>query len=86
MGLTGAVRDHVSVMQDLPHGGGGDVMDEPDQFTLHAPMSPGGFSAAMPITSLLIAAAVGDARVGDVPSSSISARPPFGAKPGLWQE
>jgi hypothetical protein len=31
-----------SVMQDLPHGAGGDAMAEPDQLALHPPMSPGG--------------------------------------------
>jgi hypothetical protein len=31
-----------SVVQDLPHGGGGGPMAEPDQFTLDAPVSPGG--------------------------------------------
>ena len=30
------------VMQDLPHGRGGDAMAEPDQFALHPPVSPGG--------------------------------------------
>jgi hypothetical protein len=33
---------NASVVQDLPHRGGGDAMAEPDQFALHAPMSPGG--------------------------------------------
>jgi transposase InsO family protein len=28
--------------EDLPHGGGGDAMAEPDQFALHAPVPPGG--------------------------------------------
>jgi hypothetical protein len=28
--------------EDLPHRGGGDAMAQPDQFTLHAPVSPGG--------------------------------------------
>jgi hypothetical protein len=30
------------VMQNLPHGGGGDAMAEPDQFALHPPVSPDG--------------------------------------------
>jgi hypothetical protein len=34
-------------------------MAEPDQFVLHAPASPGGFSVAMRITSFLTATAVG---------------------------
>jgi hypothetical protein len=30
------------VVQDPPHGGGGNAMAEPDQLALHAPMAPGG--------------------------------------------
>jgi hypothetical protein len=29
------------VVQDLPHGGGGDQMAEFDEFALHAPVPPG---------------------------------------------
>lgn len=76
-----------SVVQDLPNGGGGDAMAEPDQFTLHPPMSPGGilgFHANH--QSFDRCCGRRDARVGDAPSSPISARPTCGAKPGLWQE
>jgi hypothetical protein len=48
-----------SVVQDLPHRGGSDAMAEPNQLALHAPMSQVGFSAAMRMTSFLIAAVVG---------------------------
>ncbi len=30
------------IVQDLPYGGGGGVMAEPDKFALHAPVSPAG--------------------------------------------
>jgi len=35
-------RIDTGLMQDPPHGGGGDAMAEPDEFALHAPVSPGG--------------------------------------------
>ena len=43
-GWTRSMRGGInaSVVQNLPHRRGGDVMTEPDQFALHAPMSPGG--------------------------------------------
>ncbi len=33
-------RIETGLVQNLPHGGGGDAMAEPDQFALHAPVSP----------------------------------------------
>jgi hypothetical protein len=50
-------------VQDLPDRGGRDGMTEPDEFALHAPVPHAGFSVAMRITSLRIAAAV-DGRPG----------------------
>jgi hypothetical protein len=44
--------------EDLPHGGSSDAMAKPDQFALHAPVAPGGFSVAMRLTRFLMAAAV----------------------------
>jgi hypothetical protein len=52
-------RVQARVVEDLPHRGSGDLMAEPNQFTLHPPWSQVGFSAAMRITRFLIAAAVG---------------------------
>jgi hypothetical protein len=51
-------RVEAGVVRDLPHGGGGDAVAEPDQFALHAPMSHVGFSAAMRMISFLIAVAI----------------------------
>jgi hypothetical protein len=41
------------VMQDLPHGRGGDPMAEPDQLALHPPMSPRGVLVCHPHHQLL---------------------------------
>src|SRR2546423_6373565 len=43
-GWTRSTRGGInaSVVQDLPHRGGGETMAEPDQLALHAPMPPGG--------------------------------------------
>jgi hypothetical protein len=53
-------------------------MAEPDQFALHPPVSPGGFSAAMRMRSLVIAVAVGGRAVpgvcGVVPLAPTSRR------------
>ena len=48
-----------SVMEYLPHGGGGNMVAEFDEFALHAPVPPRRISVAMRITSFRIAAAVG---------------------------
>jgi len=35
-------RGYSGAVQDLPDGGGGDRVAEPDEFALHAAVSPGG--------------------------------------------
>lgn len=40
-------------MQDLPQGGRGDAVAEPDQLTLHAPVSPGRILGCYPDGQLL---------------------------------
>jgi hypothetical protein len=50
-------------MQDLPHRGGRDRVSERDQLALHPSVPDAGFSVAMRIPSLRIAAAV-DGRPG----------------------
>ncbi len=51
------------IVQDLPDGGGRDLVAEPDELALHPPVPHVGFSVAMRITSFLIATAV-DGRPG----------------------
>jgi hypothetical protein len=45
--------------EDLPHRGGGDAMAQPDQFTLHAPVSPGGVLSCHANHQVSIGVAVG---------------------------
>jgi hypothetical protein len=51
------------VVQDLPDGGGRNLVAEPDELASNPPVPPAGFSVAIRITSFLIAAAV-DGRPG----------------------
>jgi hypothetical protein len=71
----------------LPHGGGGDVMAEPDQFALHAPVAPGRVLCCHAHHKFR------DRRRdrGDVPGDGVRCRPPCappacGARPGSWRE
>jgi hypothetical protein len=56
-------RADPGIVQDLPDRRGRDRVAEPDKFALHPPVSHAGFSVAMRITSLRMAAAV-DGRPG----------------------
>ncbi|HET9258471.1 MAG TPA: hypothetical protein VFO16_25205 [Pseudonocardiaceae bacterium] len=64
---------NADVVQDLPDRGGRDAMAKSNQLAPHTPMPQLGFSVAMRMASCLIAAAVGDARVGGVRCSPIYA-------------